>query len=69
MENIGIQIKQDHAQNQPLSGLDYLQAISDGKIYYPPLLQALIFKAISVTQSQAIFSFIPHKLHYNDLVR
>lgn len=65
MENISKKPEQYLALNQPLAGLDYLQAIADGKIPYPPLLQTLDFKAVSVTEGQAVFSFVPQKLHYN----
>lgn len=53
--------------NQPISGLDYFQAIANGQIPYPPLLHTLNFKAIRISSGEAIFSFIPQKQHYNGL--
>jgi uncharacterized protein (TIGR00369 family) len=50
-----------------MNGLAYLQAISDGAISYPPLLNVLDFEPVSITRGQAIFSFDPQEFHYNSL--
>lgn len=54
-------------QIHKMSGLDFFQAISDGKIPFPPLLHTLDFKVASIIKGEAIFSFQPQEFHYNTL--
>src|SRR3981081_2597364 len=55
------------AQIHKMSGIDYLQAISDGKIPFPPLLHTLDFTVASIIKGEAIFSFRPQEFHYNSI--
>lgn len=54
-------------QARSMSGQEYLDAMSAGKIAFPPLLHALDFKVDSVIKGQAIFSFQPQEFHYNPI--
>ena len=54
-------------QAKQMNGLDYLQAISDGAISYPPLLKTLDFKPVTIAPGQAIFTFEPQEFHYNSI--
>ncbi len=55
------------AIGEPLSGLDYLKAIAEGEIPYPPLLETLHFRAVSIQKEEAIFEFQPQVFHYNSI--
>ena len=50
-----------------MSGLDYLQAMGDGKIPFPPLLHTLDFKPTHLEKGKVIFSFKPQEFHYNPI--
>lgn len=50
-----------------MSGLDYLQAMGDGKIPFPPLLHTLDFKPTHLEKGKVIFSFQPQEFHYNPI--
>jgi uncharacterized protein (TIGR00369 family) len=50
-----------------MNGLDYLQAISDGAISYPPLLETLDFEPVSIIPGKAVFAFDPQEFHYNSI--
>lgn len=50
-----------------MSGLDYLHAISRGEIPYPPLLDTLDLKAVSLEKGTAVFAFQPQEFHYNTI--
>jgi uncharacterized protein (TIGR00369 family) len=50
-----------------MSGLEYIQAMGDGRIPFPPILHTLDFKVVSVEKGQAIFSFKPQEFHYNPI--
>jgi uncharacterized protein (TIGR00369 family) len=50
-----------------MSGLEYLQSMSDGRIPLPPILHALDLKAVSFNKGQATFAFEPQEFHYNPL--
>jgi uncharacterized protein (TIGR00369 family) len=55
------------AKAMQMSGLEYLQAMGDGKIPFPPILHTLDFKVDSAEKGQAIFSFEPQEFHYNPI--
>ncbi|WP_210465838.1 PaaI family thioesterase [Rufibacter roseolus] len=55
------------AIGEPLSGLDYFKAIAEGEIPYPPLLETLHFRAVSIQEREAIFEFQPQVFHYNSI--
>ncbi|GAB3510817.1 PaaI family thioesterase [Emticicia fontis] len=50
-----------------MSGLEYLQAMGDGKIPFPPLLHTLDFKPTHLEKGKVIFSFQPQEFHYNPI--
>ena len=50
-----------------MSGLDYLQAMGDGKIPFPPLLHTLDFRPTHLEKGKVIFSFQPQEFHYNPI--
>jgi len=50
-----------------MSGIDYLQSMTDGQIPLPPLLFTLDFKPVGFEKGQAIFSFEPQEFHYNPI--
>ena len=54
-------------QAMQMSGLEYLQAMSDGKIPFPPLLHTLDFKPTHLEKGKVIFSFKPQEFHYNPI--
>lgn len=50
-----------------MAGLDYFQAMNDGKLPLPPLLRTLDFKVESIEPGKAVFSFEPQEFHYNPI--
>ncbi|CAK9253298.1 unnamed protein product [Sphagnum jensenii] len=50
-----------------MSGLEYLQAMSDGHIPIPPILHTLDFAVVSAERGRVIFSFVPQEFHYNPI--
>jgi uncharacterized protein (TIGR00369 family) len=50
-----------------MSGMDYFNAISRGEIAYPPLLETLDLKAVSIEKGVAVFAFQPQEFHYNTI--
>jgi len=50
-----------------MSGMDYFNAMSRGEIAYPPLLETLDLKAVSIENGVAIFAFQPQEFHYNTI--
>jgi uncharacterized protein (TIGR00369 family) len=52
---------------QEMNGFDFLLAISKGEIPYPPLLQTLEFKPVSISKGEAVFSMTPAEFHYNTI--
>lgn len=50
-----------------MSGLEYLQAMGNGKIAFPPLLHTLDFKPTHLEKGKVIFSFQPQEFHYNPI--
>ena len=50
-----------------MAGLDYFQAMNDGRLPMPPLLHTLDFKVESIEKGKAVFAFEPQELHYNPI--
>ena len=50
-----------------LSGLDYLKAMSAGKLPFPPLMSTLDFKIGEITPGAVSFQMKPKEFHYNPL--
>jgi uncharacterized protein (TIGR00369 family) len=55
------------AKAMHMSGLEYLQAMSDGHIPIPPILHTLDFAVVSAERGRVIFSFVPQEFHYNPI--
>jgi len=55
------------AKAMQMSGLDYIQAMGDGQIPVPPIVNTLDLKLVSAERGQAIFSFEPQEFHYNPI--
>jgi len=49
------------------TGLDFLQAIIDGKLPGPPIAQTLGFSLIEVEHGRAVFAGIPEQRHLNPI--
>lgn len=50
-----------------ISGLAYFEAIQDGKLPGPPILNTLDFKLEQIEEGKAVFSFKPQEFHYNPI--
>lgn len=50
-----------------LSGLEYLQAMGDGKLPLPPLLYTLDFSVSELKPGEVVFEFTPQEFHYNPI--
>ncbi|MCZ4243831.1 PaaI family thioesterase [Pedobacter punctiformis] len=50
-----------------LSGLEYLQAMSEGKLPLPPLLYTLDFTVTEMKEGEVVFEFTPQEFHYNPI--
>ncbi len=50
-----------------LSGLEYMQALAEGKISVPPIGRALGFHLIEVEKGRAVFELVPDEIHYNPI--
>lgn len=50
-----------------MSGMDYLQAMIDGKIPGPPIMYTLGFSLTTVAEGRATFTSEPAEYHYNPI--
>ena len=50
-----------------LSGLEYLQAIADGKIPRAPIAELMDFDGIEVEEGRVVFTVVPAEFHYNPI--
>jgi uncharacterized protein (TIGR00369 family) len=50
-----------------LSGLEYIQAMKDGSLPKPPIMNTLDFQLKSIESGKAVFSFTPFEFHYNPI--
>src|ERR1700710_270789 len=55
------------AQVKDMSGLEYLQAIIDGRIPAPPIAKLMGFDLAAVSEGRASFTVIPHESQYNPI--
>lgn len=55
------------AQAKEMPGIDYLDAMSNGKLPLSPLVATLDFKVEEVMKGQVVFSFEPQEFHYNPI--
>lgn len=49
------------------AGLEFLQAMVDGEVPPPPIMQTLGARLESVAQGQAVFTLTPSESHYNPI--
>lgn len=50
-----------------MSGLEFLQAMIDGKIPKPPMAATLDFNLLEVAHGKAVFGVQPSEIHYNPI--
>ncbi len=50
-----------------MAGLEYFQAMNEGRLPMPPLLHTLDFKVENIERGKAVFSFLPQEFHYNPI--
>lgn len=50
-----------------MSGLEYLQAMGEGKLPYPPIMHTLDIKAVELEKGKVTFAFTPQEFHYNPI--
>jgi uncharacterized protein (TIGR00369 family) len=50
-----------------LSGLEFLEALSEGRFPRPPIASLLDFQVVEVEQGRAVFAATPGEQHYNPL--
>ena len=50
-----------------MSGYDYLQAMGEGKLPFPPIMHTLDFQVKSMEKGSVVFSFVPQEFHYNPI--
>jgi uncharacterized protein (TIGR00369 family) len=50
-----------------MSGMDYLQAMIDGKVPGPPIMHTLGFRLVEIRAGRATFSAEPAEYHYNPI--
>jgi uncharacterized protein (TIGR00369 family) len=50
-----------------ISGLDYLTAVKNGKINFPPAAMLVGYTISEVTEGYAAFELVPGEYHYNPL--
>ncbi|UKT65569.1 PaaI family thioesterase [Pedobacter mucosus] len=50
-----------------MSGMEYLQAMSDHKFPLPPFLYTLDFTVTKVKSGNIVFEFVPQEFHYNPI--
>jgi uncharacterized protein (TIGR00369 family) len=49
------------------SGLDFLQAIIDGRLPAPPIMQTLGFALVTAEKGRVVFEGVPEHRHYNPI--
>lgn len=50
-----------------MSGYEYLQAMGEGRIPYPPIMHTLDLKAVTLEKGKVTFAFTPQEFHYNPI--
>jgi uncharacterized protein (TIGR00369 family) len=55
------------AQIRDMTGLEFLQAIVDGRIPPPPIAKLMGFELDSVSAGRASFTVVPHESQYNPI--
>ena len=52
---------------RPLSGLEFMRALSDGRFPRPPMAALMDFLAVEVERGRVVFAATPGEQHYNPL--
>ena len=52
---------------RPLSGLEFMKALSEGRFPRPPIANLLDFQPVEVEPGRAVFTATPGEEHYNPL--
>ncbi len=55
------------AQALQMDGLDYIQAIFDGRLPAPPIAQTLGYRGVEASYGRAVFEVEPAEYHYNPI--
>jgi uncharacterized protein (TIGR00369 family) len=55
------------AKAMHMSGLEYLQAMGEGKIPPPPILHTLDLQIGELEKGKVVFTFVPQEFHYNPI--
>jgi uncharacterized protein (TIGR00369 family) len=50
-----------------MSGMEFLQAIREGRLPAPPIAELLGFKLVEVDTGHAVFEILPGEQHYNPI--
>ena len=50
-----------------LSGLEFLQAIGEGRLPQPPMAELMGFEGIEVEEGRVVFAAVPDEYHYNPI--
>ena len=50
---------------QAMTGLEFLNAMKDGKIPHPPICQLVNFRLVEVETGHVAFEMVPDESHYN----
>lgn len=59
---------QDSCHADPsMPGLEYLEALRDGRIVSPPVFHTLDFRLVAVQKGSATYEFTPSEIHYNTI--
>jgi len=55
------------AAGRQLSGLEYLRALTEGRLPPPPIAATLDLRLLEVEEGRAVFGAAPSELHYNPI--
>jgi uncharacterized protein (TIGR00369 family) len=50
-----------------LSGMEYLEALRDGRLPPPPIAALLGFEPVEFEEGRAVFAAVPEEMHYNPI--
>ncbi len=50
-----------------MSGLEYLQAIGEGRVPKPPMAELMGIEGLEVEEGRAVFAVVPQEFHYNPI--
>ena len=50
-----------------MSGLEFLQAIGEGRLPQPPMAKLMGFEGVEAEEGRVVFSVVPEEYHYNPI--